>query len=262
MSLILRAVAASHVGLVRTNNEDSWHAGDRLVVVADGVGGMPAGELASQIVVRTLAPLDRHRPDEPGSGEAGSSGQEGGEQESGEPVDDALRALRAALDRANDKIREESEADRAHEGMGTTTTALLLRGDRIAMLHIGDSRAYRLRDGDLEQITRDDTYVQALVDEGVLSADEARHHPQRSIVTKAVIGWPLDPTATVLTPQPGDRYLVCSDGLSDYVTDDAIHEALKTHPDRQDCADHLIDLTLRAGAPDNVTALVADLAEA
>lgn len=244
MSPILRTAAATHVGLVRTNNEDSWHAGDRLLVVADGIGGMPAGELASEIVVRTLAPLDAREADGP------------------ESAEDVLRDLYAALERANDEVDEESHADPAHEGMGTTTTALRLSGDRLALVHIGDSRAYRLRDGALEQLTRDDTYVQALVDEGVMSRWEARHHPQRSIVTKVVTGRrPLDPTAVILGTHPTDRYLLCSDGLSDYVSDDAIHEALKTHSDLQRCADRLVELTLKAGAPDNVTVVLAELAD-
>lgn len=245
MSPILRTAAATHVGLVRTNNEDSWHAGDRLLVVADGVGGMPAGEFASAIVVRAFAPLDESLPAEADA-----------EAEAG-----VLRDLGAALVRANDEINEESQTDPARDGMGTTVTALRLTGDQLAVIHVGDSRAYRLRDGGLEQITRDDTYVQVLVDEGVLSRWEARHHPQRSVVTKAVAGRPLEPTTMVVATRPGDRYLVCSDGLSDYVTDDAIHEALKTHPDLQDCADCLVDLTLKAGAPDNVTVIVADLAD-
>lgn len=236
MSLTLRTAAASDPGLVRPNNEDCAHAGERLVVVADGVGGMPAGELASDIVVRMLVGLDR-----PG--------------ELGEP----LRALRDAVDEANRLIREAGEADPANDGMGTTVTALLLADDRLAMLHVGDSRGYLLRGGALRQLTRDDTFVQSLVDQGLLTAEEARNHPQRSLITRAVQGQHLAPTVSMLDPEPGDRYLLCSDGLSDVVTDEAIGQALQSYTDRQQCVEQLIKLALQAGAPDNVTAVLADV---
>jgi PPM family protein phosphatase len=236
MSLTLRTAAATDSGLVRPNNEDSAHAGERLVVVADGVGGMPAGELASDIVVRMLAGLDR-----PG--------------DLGEP----LRALRDAVDEANRLIREAGESDPANDGMGTTVTALLLAGDHLALLHVGDSRGYLLRGGELRQLTRDDTFVQSLVDQGLLTAEEARNHPQKSLITRAVQGQHLAPTVGLLDPEPGDRYLLCSDGLSDVVTDEAIGLALQSYTDRQQCVEQLIKLALQAGAPDNVTAVLADV---
>jgi PPM family protein phosphatase len=247
MSLTLRTATASNPGLVRTNNEDSAYAGGRLLAVADGVGGMPAGELASDIVIRVLSPL----------GEAPETGaaDTGDAAETGEP----LRALRDAIEEANRQIRAASEADPATEGMGTTVTALLLVGDQFALLHVGDSRAYLVRDGELRQITKDDTFVQSLVDQGLITKDEARNHPQRSLITRAVQGQHVAPTTRMLPAQAGDRYLLCSDGLSDVVTDEAIGQTLQSYADRQHCVEQLVKLALQAGAPDNVTAVLADV---
>jgi serine/threonine protein phosphatase PrpC len=246
MSLTLRTATASNPGLVRTNNEDSAYAGGRLLAVADGVGGMPAGELASDIVIRVLAPL----------GEAAGAGE-------------PLRALRDAIEEANRQIRAASEADPATEGMGTTITALLLVGEEpgrdaeaeeaMALLHVGDSRAYLVRDGELRQITKDDTFVQSLVDQGLISPEEARNHPQRSLITRAVQGQQVAPTTRMLPVQAGDRYLLCSDGLSDVVTDEAIGQTLQSYADPQHCVEQLVKLALQAGAPDNVTAVLADV---
>lgn len=237
--MILRAAAASDPGRVRTNNEDCVHAGRRLVAVADGIGGLPAGEIASDIVIRALAALD-------------------GGPAAGEPQ----RALRKAVDAANQEIRRSTQANPANDGMGTTVTAVLLAGDagdRVGLLHVGDSRAYLLRDGGLTQLTRDDTYVQALVDQGVLTPEGARNHPQRSLVTRAVHGEHLAPTCQLLPVQLGDRLLLCSDGLSDIVAEPVIGLTLHSYPDSQECAEQLVKLALQAGAPDNVTVVVADV---
>ena len=236
MSLVLRAVAASDVGLVRGNNEDAVFVGDRLLVVADGMGGLPAGELASDIVARALADVDA-QPD------------------SNEPLQDLCAALEAANRRIGAAVAEDDERD----GMGTTVTALLLAGDRVAALNVGDSRCYLSRDGKLTQLTRDDTYVQALVDQGVLTPADARRHPQRALVTQAVQGGEFRPAGRMVPVQPGDRFLLCSDGLSDYVDDEVIEQTLRVHPDRQVCASELIARTIEAGAPDNVTVIVADV---
>ncbi|HET6213503.1 MAG TPA: protein phosphatase 2C domain-containing protein [Micromonosporaceae bacterium] len=239
MSLTLRAVAVTDVGLRRENNEDSVYAGRRLIAVADGVGGMPAGDVASAIMIRELAELE-HTVD-------GSK---------------APKLLRRAADAANRAIHEAAAADPARQGMGTTVTAVLLFGaDRLALLHVGDSRGYLLRGDDLIRLTKDDTYVQSLVDQGVLTADEARSHPQRSLVTQAVAGGPLSPAEDVLDAEPADRILLCSDGLSDIVTDESIAHALRSYPDPRDCAERLVKLALQAGAPDNVTVVIADLVE-
>jgi serine/threonine protein phosphatase PrpC len=236
MSLILRAACVSDLGLVRENNEDTAYAGRRLLAVADGVGGAPAGELASDIVVRALSPLEET--------------SDGG---------DPLEALSAALDAANRQIREAAEADPGHEGLGTTATAMLLAGDLLALVHVGDSRGYLLRDSRLEQLTKDETYVQALVDQGLLTPEQARNHPHRSLVTQAVQGRDLTPARATITAWPGDRLLLCSDGLSDVVTDDTMSQALQAYGDPQECAGQLVKLALQAGARDNVTAVVADV---
>jgi PPM family protein phosphatase len=239
MSLILNAVAATNVGLVRNNNEDSAYAGRRLAAVADGMGGMPAGELASDIVMSALAPLDT--PKDP---------------------KDAAVALRAALDKANEQIRTTTESDATQDGMGTTVTSLLLSGDTVTLVHVGDSRCYLRRDGTITQLTKDDTFVQSLVDQGALTPAEARAHPRRSIVTQAVQGDELVPEVAQITVQPGDRFLVCSDGLSDWVSEDSIADTLGSVEDPDLCAGRLVDLALVAGAPDNVTVVVADVVAA
>jgi serine/threonine protein phosphatase PrpC len=239
MTLAVRAVAATDQGLVRSNNEDAVLVGSRLFVVADGMGGLPAGELASDILVRALADVDE-MPD------------------SGEPLQDLI----AALETANKQIEEAVADDFARDGMGTTVTALMLSGDRAAALNVGDSRCYLLRDGEMTQMTRDDTYVQALVDQGVLSRDDARRHPQRALVTQAVQGGPFRPAGRMIPVRPGDRFLLCSDGLTDYVEDGVIAETLRANADRKTCAAELVHRTLEAGAPDNVTVIVADVVEA
>jgi PPM family protein phosphatase len=250
MSLTLRTAIASDPGLVRTNNEDSAHAGERLLAVADGVGGMPAGELASDIVIRVLTELD---------GPAGGGGAATGDTAGDTVGETALRALRDAVDEANRQIRAAGEADPATDGMGTTITALLLVGDEFALLHVGDSRAYLWRDGELRQITKDDTFVQSLVDQGLITAAEARNHPQRSLITRAVQGQHVAPTTRLLPVQPDDRYLLCSDGLSDVVTDEAIGATLQSYADPRQCVEQLVKLALQGGAPDNVTAVLADV---
>ncbi len=238
MTFAVRAVAATDQGLVRSNNEDSLFVGDRLLVVADGMGGLPAGELASDILVQALAVVD-DLPD------------------TGEPLQDLL----AALQTANERIEAAVADDDARDGMGTTVTAILLSGDRVAALNVGDSRCYLVRDGELTQLTRDDTYVQALVDQGVLSPDDARRHPQRALVTQAVQGGPFRPAGRMVPVRPGDRFLLCSDGLTDYVEDEIIVATLLAHDDRKTAAAELVHRTLDGGAPDNVTVIVADIVD-
>lgn len=236
MSVILRTAAVSDRGKARENNEDAIHAGPGLIAVADGVGGGPSGEVASEIVIRTLSALDTEpRPAEP------------------------AEALRTAVASANRGIREAIEADPRLDGMGTTLTAMLADGDGLDLVHVGDSRAYAWRDGALRQLTRDDTYVQGLVDQGVISPEEARMHPQRALVTQAVHGAGIKPAFSVVTPRPGDRFLLCSDGLSDYVDESAIAQTLRDQPDLAECAHQLVQLALAEGAPDNVSVIVAEV---
>jgi protein phosphatase len=237
MTLIFRHAALSDVGLRRTNNEDVAYATERLLVVADGMGGLPAGEVASEIVMRALVAA----VDDAAAG------------------DDPLSLLGAALEAANREIRDAVEADPATEGMGTTVTALLLDGDRIALVHAGDSRCYRLRDGRFQQITRDDTLVQALVDQGRLTASAARHHPKRSVVTQALQGRSVTLTGAMLAARHDDRYLLCSDGLSDVVDNEIIEATLRAYQKPADCAEDLVKQVMQGGAPDNVTVIVADI---
>jgi protein phosphatase len=238
MTLILRSATATDLGMVRANNEDSAFAGRRLAVVADGIGGAPAGEAASDIMISAVQPLDTVAT-----------------------LDDPAQQLRAALTEANQRILKAIEEHPAQEGMGTTVTMMLLHEQMVTMLHVGDSRGYLLRGQQLHQVTKDDTLVQSLVDQGLLEQSEARHHPQRSIITQAVQGLDVDPTRYVFPTEVGDRFLLCSDGLSDIVTDDTIGRTMLTYPEPQECAEQLIRLALRAGAPDNVTVVIADVME-
>ena len=237
MTLTLRYAARSDRGLVRANNEDSVYAGARLLALADGMGGHAAGEVASQLVIAHLAHLD---DDEPGG--------------------DLLSKLEKAVHEGNSAIAREVEENPDLDGMGTTLTAILFAGDRLGLVHIGDSRGYLLRDGELAQITKDDTFVQTLVDEGRITADEAHSHPQRSLIMRALTGHEVEPTLIMREARVGDRYLLCSDGLSDPVRHETILEALKL-ADVSESADRLIELALRGGGPDNVTVVVADVVE-
>ncbi len=240
MSLLLRAVARTDLGLRRETNEDESHAGSRLVAVADGVGGLPAGELASAAAIASLSPLDSE----------------------GAPEGDALAALRSAVDAASGRIADMVAQNPELTGMGTTLTAMWLVGARIAMVHIGDSRGYLCRAGELTQLTRDDSYVQMLVDTGAITPEQARAHPQRSLVSQVLQAKPAQPAYTMLRPDPGDRLLLCSDGLSDVVTDEQIGQVLRDHVDLDDCAAELIKLALAAGGPDNITVVIADVVPA
>ncbi len=237
MTLVLRYAARSDRGLVRANNEDSVYAGARLLALADGMGGHAAGEVASQLVIAALAHLD---DDEPGG--------------------DLLSQLNSAVHEGNSAIAAHVEADPDLEGMGTTLTAILFAGNRLGLVHVGDSRGYLLRDGELTQITKDDTFVQTLVDEGRITAEEAHSHPQRSLIMRALTGHEVEPTLTVREAHAGDRYLLCSDGLSDPVSQDTILDALQI-ADVTESADRLIEMALRGGGPDNVTVVVADVVD-
>ena len=237
MTLVLRYAARSDRGLVRANNEDSVYAGARLLALADGMGGHAAGEVASQLVIAALAHLD---DDEPGG--------------------DLLNKLDTAVRDGNSAIAAQVQADPDLEGMGTTLTAILFAGNRLGLAHVGDSRGYLLRDGELSQITKDDTFVQTLVDEGRITLEEAHSHPQRSLIMRALTGHEVEPTLIMREARAGDRYLLCSDGLSDPVSHETILEALQIS-DVAESADRLIELALRGGGPDNVTVVVADVVD-
>jgi protein phosphatase len=238
MTLTLRYAARSDRGLIRSGNQDSVYAGPRLLAVADGMGGMAAGDVASNIVIATMAPLDE---DVPGNA--------------------MIDTLRGAVDLANQQIRDAVEENPAMEGMGTTLTAMLFSGSKMGMVHIGDSRAYITRDGEFAQVTKDDTYVQMLVDEGRISLEEANSHPQRSLLTRALDGRDADPEYSVRQVKTGDRYLLCSDGLSGVVSAETIESTLREYVDPNQCAGRLIELALRGGGPDNITVIVADVTD-
>jgi PPM family protein phosphatase len=239
MAIALRYAARSDLGLLRGGNEDSGYAGPRLLVVADGVGGHAAGEVASSVAVSVLAALDEEAP--------------GG---------DLLERLSNAVQSANTYLRDMVRGEPELRGMSTTVTALLRAGARFGLVHVGDSRCYLLRGDELQQITRDHTFVQGLIDEGRITAEEADHHPQRSVITNALDGAEnLDLDLSVREARVGDRYLLCSDGLSGVVSEDTLRETLAGNARPEDAVERLVDLALRGGGPDNITAIVADVVD-
>lgn len=238
MTLHLRYAAKSDVGMVRKDNEDSGFAGRTLLAVADGMGGHAAGELASSTAIATLAELDS-------------------EELTGE---DVLTALDDAIVTSAERIAQFVQADPSRAGMGTTVTAIAWRSGRIAVIHVGDSRAYLMREGTLSQITRDHTYVQSLVDAGRITAEEARRHPKRNLMLRAIDGNQIpERDLSIREALAGDRYLLCSDGLCGVVEDAELARVLREVPDPTAAVTELVDLALEAGAPDNVTAVVADV---
>ncbi|WP_117213394.1 PP2C family protein-serine/threonine phosphatase [Allorhizocola rhizosphaerae] len=238
MTLTLRYAARSDRGLIRDGNQDSVYAGPRLLAVADGMGGMAAGDVASNIVISAISPLDDDVP-----------------------PDNLIDAWRSAVGVANQQLRETVEANPRLDGMGSTLTGMLFSGSKLGLVHIGDSRAYMLRDGEFTQITKDDTYVQILVDEGRITLEDAATHPQRSLITKAMDGRDVEPEYSVRQVLPGDRYLICSDGLSSVVRAETMAETLREYVDPKQCVDRLLALALRAGGPDNITIIVADASD-
>ena len=238
MKLALDFVAASDRGLVRGNNEDSAYAGPHLLVLADGMGGHAAGEVASQLMVEHLEHLDRDPEDA-----------------------DMLALLGAAAEDANASIAESVAQHPEQAGMGTTLTATMFNGRQFGLIHVGDSRGYLLRDGKLTQLTVDDTFVQSLVDDGKLAPEDVSTHPQKSLILKAYTGREVEPHLELIEAKPGDRILLCSDGLSDPVTRETIQVALGDGTPEM-AAQRLIELALRSGGPDNVTVVVAEVVEA
>lgn len=240
MAIAFHFAARSDTGLVRSENQDSGYAGPHLLLVADGMGGHAGGDIASSTAVGELVRLD----------------------------DDSLRSeessthLARCIARANEELGHLTDQRPELQGMGTTVTALLRTRNKLAVAHIGDSRAYLLRGEDLTQITHDHSFVQTLIDDGRITEDEAATHPQRSLVTRVLTGQPTDePDLMVREVRPGDRYLVCSDGLSGFVASDTIVEVLRGSGSPAEVADRLVGLALKAGAPDNVTVVVADVVD-
>ncbi len=239
MALRLRYAARSDVGMVRPGNEDSGYAGSWLLCVADGMGGHAAGELASAMAVASFAEVADAKLSEA----------------------DALSVLGDAVDLSSERISEIISSEPQFQGMGTTFTGLARLEDRLALVHVGDSRAYRFRDGELIQLTRDHTYVQTLVDSGQITKEEAATHPRRNLIMKAIDGIHIvEPDLSIFTLQAGDRYMLCSDGLSGVVPQDAIAQELAAG-EPTIVVTHLVEAALEGGAPDNVTVVVADVVE-
>lgn len=243
MSPTLRSAAGSDVGRRRQMNQDSAATSPRLLVVADGMGGHAHGEVASSVAVGAM--LDA------------AAGL--GDDLSGV---DLLAVLGEALEAAASRLTGLAQEDPELSGTGTTVVAFLVDGLRIGIAHIGDSRAYLLRDGELTRLTRDHTLVQALVDEGRISVEEAATHPRRS--------WLVRTLQDSSSPEPdlffhdalvGDRYLICSDGLTAVLDDKAVREVLAAVPDRSAAVAQLIGIANEGGGPDNITCIVADLVD-
>ena len=233
--------ARSALGLVRSGNEDSAFVSGSLIAVADGMGGHAGGEIASKLAIKTLQSLTPMLTDttiDPDSTED---------------------LLLNSLHTIDSEIREYAREALELRGMGTTLTALLAHNDRIALLHVGDSRCYRLRGNTFEQLSNDHTVVQELISQGAITATEAVHHPQRSVLTQALMGdGDIVPLLQLYEAQEDDRYLLCSDGLSAVLTEKEIKALLKKS-DKEAAIKALIDATYIQGAPDNITIVIADL---
>lgn len=241
MTIALRYAAYSDVGCLREGNEDSGYAGQHLLAVADGMGGYAGGEVASSIAISSIRQLDTK--DDP-------------------RAEEMAEVLQRAVEQANESLAIRIRQEPQLENMGTTLTAMLWSGSQVALIHIGDSRAYLLRGPRFEQITHDHTLVQTLVDEGKITEEEVATHPQRSLILRALDGkTPVDPDISISRAKVGDRYLLCSDGLSGVVSKKTIHETLATVSDPRAAAKKLIELAIRGGGPDNITAVVADVIE-
>lgn len=233
-TLAIRYAARSDIGRHRDRNQDTAYAGGRLLAVADGCGS--GGDQASAAVIDALKPL-----------------------EAALPAGNLLNAMAEAVRQAGPAVRNLAAAD---EGTGTTLTAMLWSGSQLALVHVGDTRAYLLRDGELFQITHDHSVVQALLDEGKITPEEADTHPQRSLLLQAIGGGPgAEPDVSLHDARPGDRYLLCSDGLTSVVSTALIQDTLSAAGDPELAVGRLIDLANQAGGPDNIACVIADVIE-
>ncbi|UAJ79563.1 serine/threonine-protein phosphatase [Leifsonia sp. ZF2019] len=241
MAATNRAAALSHVGKIRSNNQDSGYAGHGLFVVADGMGGHAGGDVASAIAVGRIREADVEYS----------------------TATEAEFALQSAMIAANSLLAETVFEHPELTGMGTTVSALIRVGDQIALAHIGDSRIYLFRDGELKQVSIDHTFVQRLVDSGRITEEEAMVHPRRSVLMRVLGDVDASPEIDtwVLDTKPGDRWLICSDGLSGVVKNDDLQAALATRDAPKQVAERLLKQSLDAGAPDNVTVVILDIAD-
>jgi protein phosphatase len=234
--LAIRYAVQSDIGLQRQDNEDAVYGGPRLLAVADGMGGHRAGEMASATVIEAIRPLDTQVP-----------------------AGELLNALDHAVRRANSALSDLAGADPSLRGLGSTLTALLWSGSQLGLVHIGDSRAYLVRDGAMFQISQDHTLVQSLLDDGKITTEEAGSHPQRFLLLRALDGGNAEPDLQLREARPGDRYLLCSDGLHQVVAADELACVLLTAGDPDQAAADLIALASAAGGPDNASCIVADV---
>lgn len=237
--LVLRVGAATDVGRVRDHNEDSALAEGGIFVVADGMGGHAAGEVASGIVVDTL-------------------------REIADRADITAEDVDAQLKAANERILAAVTEEPDRRGMGTTATGIALvtsgGADHWAVFNVGDSRVYRWIDGTLTQVTVDHSEVQELIDAGVITPDEARTHPLRNVVTRSLgTDYAYQADVWVIPPYAGERFLICSDGLTNELSDRDLREILEEHPDPQSAAEELVREAVLAGGRDNVTVVVVNL---
>ncbi len=238
MALTLSYVARSEVGLVRKNNQDSAYVSPTMLMVADGMGGAAAGDLASAVAIDELRDTDGDHTET-----------------------DMIEVVAGAITRANERIRDLVAVDPSLDGMGTTVCGLLFDGEQLAVANIGDSRAYRLRDGEFMRITRDHSWVQTLVDDGRITEAEALVHPHRSLILKVLNGQPNHvPDLEPADVQAGDRYLICSDGLCGMVTDAAIEEVIGG-TDAEQVVDDLVRIAYAEGGLDNITIILADVVD-
>jgi serine/threonine protein phosphatase PrpC len=243
MNRSFKVIARSELGLVRDGNEDAALVSPHLVAVADGMGGHAGGEVASKIAITSVRDLGVVLADPALDAES---------------REDLLLNISFSIDH---EISEVSQADRALQGMGTTLTALHLNGDRVELLHIGDSRCYRWQGKKLVQLSYDHTVMQELLDQGRLTADEVVNHPQRSLLTQALIGDSgIDPILHIFESKVGDHFLLCSDGLSSVLSDHEIANIIKKS-ESEEVVNQLITAVHEKGAPDNVTILWVEIVE-
>ena len=234
----MRYAALSDTGRVRENNEDSYHADGRLFIVADGMGGHRGGEVASAVAIEGFLAYEHENGRQP-----------------------PLRRLRDGIAAANRAVLELAGGSPELEGMGTTFTVVLVEGG-VFLGHVGDSRAYICRDGVLRLMTRDHSLVERMVREGFISPREARHHPQRNVILRALgIAPRLEVDLEEVEARPGDRLLLCSDGLTGCVEDDEIEAVLSGASDLEGCCRDLVDAANRRGGPDNITVVLVELGD-
>lgn len=238
--LFLYSTTVSDVGTVRQNNQDSSFAGERLIAICDGMGGHAGGDTASTIAIRSLAHIEQ--------------------SDAKSDVASIASMMETSVMAAHDAIVGKAKRERGLAGMGTTVTAVALVSGHWVITHIGDSRAYLLRDGKIRRMTQDHSYVQHLIDTGRITEAEARNHPQRNVVMRVLGDFDIDPhpDIAVFQAKPTDRWLLCSDGLCGVLEDDTLEQMLATVSDEEECAQQLVAMALKAGSTDNVTAVIAD----